>query len=146
MISDHLVDDLDFDIRERLTIALQPRLIPGDRNFRHLAVALGLSSDVIDGLNGMSDVLTHLRRRRVPLASLLRALRVLTRLDVLYVLCVWVLDNFLSAAPPVRSDCPLAATDERTQAGSGSEDRADVDLIAVQETIRWQWWPDIIGT
>ena len=90
--------ELDYDVSERLAAALHPRPLPGDRNARHLGAALGVPPEVLTGVHTFDEVLAHLRRRRVTIVVLLKAVRALGRMDVVYLLSQWILGSF--SAPP----------------------------------------------
>ena len=95
-------------------MALNSRVIAGDRNYIHLALRLGIPENVICNLAGMMEVFGHLKMRRVTIGELLRTLRVMERHDVV---------NMISSAILDTSDCFI---DYR---GDGNDASDDDDVV-----------------
>ncbi len=81
--TDKQVEELNYEVREQVSLAMDSRGgLPGDRNFLHLALRLGVQENVARSLRGMMDVFTHLTVQRVTIGQLLRTLRAMGRPDV----------------------------------------------------------------
>ena len=87
------ISELNYEIREQISLALNSRGVAGDRNYIHLALRLGIPEDVIRNMAGMMEVFGHLRMRRVTIGELLRTLRVMERHDVVNMMSGAILDG-----------------------------------------------------
>ena len=87
------ISELNYEIREQISLALNSHGIAGDRNYIHLVLRLGIPEDVIRNLAGMMEVFGHLKMRRVTIGELLRTLRIMERHDVVNMMSGAILDG-----------------------------------------------------
>ena len=84
-----------------MSLLLNVKKIAGDKNYVHVALNLGISEDVAHNLTGMMDVFKLLKMRCITIAQLLKALKLVNRLDVVNLLTNWVLGSFCHQGEPV---------------------------------------------
>lgn len=110
--------ELNYEVQEQVSLALNTRRIAGDRNYLHLALRLGIPEDVARNLAGMMEVFGHLKMKRVTIGELLRTLRVMERHDVVNLISSAVLENadcFNAPAPDAEEEDDMLGIQEEGQ-------------------------------